>query len=177
MASTLNIGAKAPAWELPATDGKTYRLEDFKEEFLVVFFTCNHCPYVIGSDETTRKTAEKFTPAGVRFVGINVNSPVTHPADSFDNMVRRMEQNQFPWLYLYDRSQESARAYGAQRTPEFFVFNEDRVLVYTGRGVDSPRDSSMITANDLQNALTELTGGKSVSNPRTEAIGCTIKWD
>ena len=92
-------------------------------------------------------------------------------------MVKRMNQYSYPWLYLYDRSQESARAYGAQRTPEFFVFNRDRELVYTGRGTDSPRDASSITVNDLERALTEVTGGHPVSLPATEPIGCTIKWD
>jgi peroxiredoxin len=177
MPNTLPIGAKAPSFELPATDGKTYRLEDFNDDVLVVFFTCNHCPYVIGSDEVTRSTVEAFSGKGVRFVGINVNSPVSHPADSFDNMVKRMEQYNFPWLYLYDRSQESARAYGAQRTPEFFVFNEERELVYTGRGTDSPRDASSITVNDLEKALTELTDQGKVSITQTDPIGCTIKWD
>ncbi len=177
MANTLSVGAKAPVFELPATDGNTYKLEDLKDDVLVVFFTCNHCPYVIGSDEVTRNTVETFSGKGVRFVGINSNSPVSHPTDSFDNMVRRMEQYSFPWLYLYDRSQDTARAYGAQRTPEFFVFNRDRELVYTGRGTDSPREASAITVNDLENALTELTEGKTVSRRNTEPIGCTIKWD
>ena len=177
MATTLNPGSKAPSFELPATDGNTYKLEDFSEKYLVVFFTCNHCPYVIGSDEITRKTVETFADKGVRFVGINSNSPVSHPTDSFDNMVKRMEQYKFPWLYLYDRSQDIARAYGAQRTPEFYVFNENRELVYTGRGTDSPRDASGLSVNDLDNALSELTNGKPVSKTMTDAIGCTIKWD
>lgn len=177
MANTLRIGEKAPSFELPATDGNTYKLEDLNDKYLVVFFTCNHCPYVIGSDEVTRKTAEAFAGRGVRFVGINSNSPVSHPSDSFDNMVKRMEQYSFPWLYLYDRSQEVASAYGAQRTPEFFVFNEERELVYTGRGTDSPRDASMITANNLEDALDELTKGKAVSLAQTDSIGCTIKWE
>ena len=177
MANTLNIGAKVPSFELPATDGNTYKLEDLTDKYLVIFFTCNHCPYVIGSDEVTRKTVEAFKGKGVRFVGINSNSPVSHPSDSFDNMVKRMDQYTFPWLYLYDRSQEIAGAYGAQRTPEFFVFNEERKLVYTGRGTDSPRDASGITENNLEDALSELTEGKSVSIPVTDSIGCTIKWD
>ena len=177
MATTLNPGSKAPSFELPATDGNTYKLEDFSEKYLVVFFTCNHCPYVIGSDDITQKTVETYSDQGVRFVGINSNSPVSHPSDSFDNMVKRMEQYNFPWLYLYDKSQDIARAYGAQRTPEFFVFNENRELVYSGRATDSPRDASGISVNDLDKALSELTNGKPVSTTLTDAIGCTIKWD
>ncbi len=177
MSYTLKTGEKAPSFELPATDGKTYRLEDFKEEILVIFFTCNHCPYVIGSDEVTRRTAETFADKGVRFVGINSNSPRTYPADSFENMVKRMQQYHFPWLYLYDRSQEVATAYGALRTPHFFVFDDARKLVYTGRGTDSPRNASGITVNDLERTLTELTQGQQVSVPLTNPIGCTIKWE
>ncbi len=178
MAFTLQIGQSAPEFTLPATDGKTYRLQDFDDApILVLFFTCNHCPYVIGSDEVTRKTAEKFSPRGVRFVGINSNSPNTYAEDSFDNMIKRMEEKKFPWIYLYDRSQEVARAYGALRTPHFYVFDKDRKLVYTGRGVDNPRDTSKMTVNDLDNALTEITEGKPVSTPATNPIGCNVKWE
>jgi peroxiredoxin len=177
MAYTLQTGQKPPFFGLPATDGKTYKLTDFKEPYLVIFFTCNHCPYVIGSDEITRKTAEKYAGKGVRFVGINSNSPNTYPADSFDNMVKRMKQYLFPWLYLHDRSQDVARAYGALRTPHFFIFNEKRELVYTGRSTDNPKDSRSITVYDLDRALEELTSGKKVSVPVTNPIGCTIKWE
>jgi peroxiredoxin len=175
---TLELGATAPDFRLPATDGKTYRLSDFQEaKALVVFFTCNHCPYVTGSDETTRRTAERFASHGVRFVGINSNSKRTYAEDSFEHMVARMQQHKFPWVYLHDESQDIARAYGALRTPHFFVFNAQRQLVYTGRGVDSPRDPSRITANDLANALEELVAGRPVRVPKTNPIGCNVKWD
>ncbi len=177
MAFTLQIGEKAPGFELPATDGNTYKLEDFKEKYLVIFFTCNHCPYVIGSDEVTRKTAEKYEGKGVRFVAINSNSKNTYPEDDFDHMVARMKEHNFPWKYLYDESQEVALAYGALRTPHFFVFNEDRELVYTGRGVDNPKDSSRIQVNDLDRTLDELTSGKEISVNVTNPIGCNVKWE
>ena len=178
MAFTLQLGAKAPDFDLPATDGKTYQLADFSEaKVLVVFFTCNHCPFVTGSDEVTRKTAEKFASQGVRFVGINSNSKTTHPTDDFEHMVARMEEHKFPWTYLYDESQDVARAYGGLRTPHFFVFDADRKLVYTGRGVDNPRDTSKMTVNDLENALTEHLAGKPVTTPLTNPIGCNVKWD
>ena len=178
MAFTLQLGEKAPDFRLPATDGKTYELSDFDNvDVLVVFFTCNHCPYVIGSDEVTRKTVEKFTPQGVRFVGINSNSKNTYAEDDFEHMVARMEQHKFPWLYLYDESQAVAKAYGALRTPHFFVFDKDRRLVYTGRGVDNPRETSKMKVNDLERALEEHLAGKSVSIPLTNPIGCNIKWE
>lgn len=176
MAYTLQTGEKAPYFELPATDGKTYKLSDFTDPYLVIFFTCNHCPYVIGSDEVTRKTAGNFADKGVRFIGINSNSALSHPADSFDNMKKRMAQYSFPWLYLYDESQDIVKAYGAISTPHFFVFNENREVVYTGRGSDSPRDASGISVNDLDRVLDELTSGREISVPVTNPIGCSIKW-
>jgi peroxiredoxin len=178
MAFTLDIGDQAPSFELPATDGKTYSLSDFGEaKVLVVFFTCNHCPYVTGSDESTRATADRFASQGVKFVGINANSPNTYAEDSFDHMVARMEQEEFPWTYLYDASQDVARAYGALRTPHFYVFDADRKLIYTGRGVDNPRDASQATVHDLDRALEEHLAAKPVSTPKTNPIGCNVKWD
>lgn len=177
MGFTLDIGATAPDFRLPATDGNTYTLSDLKEEFLVLFFTCNHCPYVIGSDEVTRATAEKFAGLGVRFAGINSNSANTYQVDDFPHMVERMKEHQFPWIYLRDETQEVALAYGALRTPHFFVFDGDRKLVYTGRAVDQPKDSSRISVNDLDRVLEELTSGKPVSVEITNPIGCNVKWE
>lgn len=178
MPFTLQLGAKAPNFDLPATDGKKYSLNDFTHaKALVVFFTCNHCPYVLGSDEVTRKTAEKFAKRGVQFVGINSNSENTVPADSFEMMQERMNLHRFPWTYLYDKSQEVAKAYGALRTPHFYLFDQNRHLVYTGRGVDSPRDTSKMTVNDLERAIEELLSGKPISIPLTNPIGCNVKWE
>ena len=178
MSYTLQPGRKAIDFRLPATDGREYSLADFDDHtFLVVFFTCNHCPYVTGSDEVTRATAEKYRDKGVTFVGINSNSEHTYEEDSFPNMVERMKKYNFPWKYLYDRDQSVAREYGALKTPHFFVFNKERVLVYTGRGVDSPRDTSRMTVNDLDRALGELISGDKISVPLTNPIGCNIKWE
>ena len=177
MSFTLEIGATAPDFKLPATDGSSYALSDFKEEFLVIFFTCNHCPYVIGSDEATRATAKRFASEGVKFIGINSNSASTYAEDDFPHMVSRMEEEQFPWLYLYDESQEVALAYGALRTPHFYLFNRERKLLYTGRAVDQPRDSNRITINDLERVLEEVIAGLVVSVPVTNPIGCNVKWE
>ena len=176
MPFTLKLGQTAIDFNLPATDGKQYTLNDFTDaEILVLFFTCNHCPYVIHSDEITRKSALHFKNA--RFVGINSNSPNTYPEDDFEHMKIRMKEQRFPWVYLHDETQETAKHYGALRTPHFFVFDDKRKLVYCGRGVDSPRDPSKITVNDLDNALEELSKGHKVSNPLTNPIGCNVKWD
>jgi len=178
MAFTLDIGSKAIDFKLPATNGKTYSLDSFKDsKYLVIFFTCNHCPYVINSDEVTRKTVEKFKPLGVEFVGINSNSKNTYKEDDFDGMVARMDRYKFPWKYLYDETQEVAFAYGALRTPHFYVFDGERKLVYTGRGVDNPRETAKMTVNDLDRTLEELTAGNKISVPVTNPIGCNVKWE
>ncbi len=178
MTFTLQPGESAPGFSLPSTDGRTYGLADFAgAETLVVFFTCNHCPYVTGSDEVTRVTAEKYASRGVRFVGINSNSEVTHPDDDLDHMVTRMNVHRFPWTYLRDLSQEAARAYGALRTPHFYVFDRNRKLVYTGRGVDSPGDTNGMKVNDLEEALEDVAAGRPVRTPLTNPIGCNVKWE
>jgi len=178
MSYTLQPGSHAPDFYLKATDGQYYRLENFSDaDILVLFFTCNHCPYVLGSDEVTRDTVTNFKDRGIRFVAINSNSANTYLEDSYGNMVSRMDEKKFPWLYLHDETQNTAMAYGALKTPHFFVFGKDRKLVYTGRAVDQPRDASKITVNDLDRTLNELLAGQKVSVPVTNPIGCNIKWD
>ena len=178
MGYTLNLKEKAPDFLLPATDGNSYSIRDFSAaQFLVIFFTCNHCPYVVNSDEVTRATVDKFQKQGVRFVAINSNSKSTYAEDSFENMKTRMEEKKFPWVYLYDESQDIARAYGALCTPHFFVFNHKRALVYTGRGVENPKEAATSTCNDLERTLEECLTGIAVSMPKTNPIGCNIKWE
>jgi len=178
LAYTLTIGDQAPDFDLVGTDVDYYSLDSFKDfDNLIIFFTCNHCPYVTGSDEVTRKTVEKFNNKQFKFIAINSNSKNTYEEDSFDNMVKRMDEFKFPWLYLYDKTQKTAKDYGALKTPHFYVFNQERKLVYTGRGVDSPKDSSNIKVNDLDRVLSELVENKKISVPVTNPIGCNIKWD
>lgn len=178
MSYTLEVGEEAPNFEsLLSTDGKFYSLSDInKRPFKVIFFTCNHCPYVTGSDELTRSVAIKFQ-TEVEFVGINSNSKNTYEEDSYKNMVLRMEGFDFPWLYLHDESQRTAVDYGALKTPHFFLFDESWKLLYTGRNTDNPRDTSQRTTNDLHDALKEVIDGTEISVPVTNPIGCNIKWD
>lgn len=177
MSYTIPIGANAPKFKLKATNGKSYSLEDFqKSKGLLVFFTCNHCPYVLGSEESTRETCEMFKKE-LSAVAINSNSPSTYPEDSFVRMVERMEEKKFPWIYLYDSSQEVALAYGALKTPHFFLFNEERKLIYTGREVDNPKNSKLALKNDLRQAIKEFLNGENISTAVTNPIGCNIKWE
>lgn len=175
---TLQIGDGVPEFSLPATDGNSYSNSDFTDaRVFVVFFTCNHCPFVVGSDEKTRQTFEKYAPKGVAFVGINSNSKNTYEHDDFPHMVERMKEHGFPWKYLYDESQEVAVAYGALRTPHFFVFDKDRKLVYTGRAIDNPKDWALSTTNELEDALDAALAGSEIATPVTNPLGCNVKWD
>ena len=177
MSFTLQLGQKAPEFNLISTSNENISLSSFNSKFLVVFFTCNHCPYVTGSDEVTRQTVNKFKDKDVSFIAINSNSANTYQEDSFENMVLRMEENNFPWVYLHDADQEIAMKYGALKTPHFYVFNEQRELVYTGRGVDSPLDANKIKINNLELVLDELTSNTLISIPITNPIGCSVKWE
>ena len=177
MSFTLRLGQKAPEFNLISTSKEKVSISSFDSKFLVIFFTCNHCPYVTGSDEVTRQTANKFKDKDVSFVAINSNSANTYQEDSFENMVLRMEEYEFPWVYLHDADQEIALKYGALKTPHFYVFNEQRELIYTGRGVDSPLDANKIKINNLELVLDELTSNTLISIPITNPIGCSVKWE
>ena len=177
MSFTLRLGQKAPEFNLISTSNENVSISSFDSKFLVIFFTCNHCPYVTGSDEVTRQTANKFKDKDVSFIAINSNSANTYQEDSFENMVLRMEEYNFPWVYLHDADQEIALKYGALKTPHFYVFNEQRELVYTGRGVDSPLDANKIKINNLELVLDELTSNTLISIPITNPIGCSVKWE
>jgi peroxiredoxin len=178
MPFTIPLRSPLPDFTLSGTDGAVYSNKSFREaKALVIFFTCNHCPYVINSDESTRQIANRFQKEGVAFIGINSNSKNTYHQDSFKNMVLRMEEKKFPWTYLYDPTQETALRFGALRTPHFFVFDETRKLVYSGRSIDSPKDPANASTNDLEKALEELLEKKNITTPLTNPIGCNVKWD
>jgi peroxiredoxin len=177
MAFTLDIGKPAPDFDLPATDGRRYRLADFAASpLLVVCFTCNHCPYVIGNEAREKAFAGKYIPRGVAYVAINSNDVNIHEEDSFSHMQARATALGFTWPYLYDESQAVAKAYGALKTPHFFVFDKSRALRYVGRMDNSPRDASQARTHELADALDALLAGKPVPAPVTDAIGCTVKW-
>jgi len=173
----LKLGDAAPDFRLPAVDGKTYTLSSFQDaKVLVVFFTCNHCPYVQGWDGRVIALQEQFQGKGVRFVGINANETVHYPDDRFEKMVDRAKEMKFNWTYLRDESQAVARAYDAACTPEFYVFDAARKLRYHGRVDDNYKDPKGATSHDLRNALEDLTDGRDVRMPLSPAMGCSIKW-
>lgn len=177
MAFTLEIGKVAPDFELPATDGKTYRLADFAAApVLVMSFTCNHCPYVIGNETRENAFVQKYQARGLAYVAINSNDINAYAEDDFPHMKARAKTLGFTWPYLRDEAQAVAKAYGAIKTPHFFVFDKSRTLRYVGRMDNSPRDASGAKTHELADAVEALLAGKPVTLPTTEAIGCTVKW-
>jgi len=177
MAFTLTIGQKAPDFQLPGVDGKTYSLAGFKDaKVLVVLFSCNHCPYVIGSEDRINKFYADYAPKGVALVAINSNETQNHPTDSFDHMVQRAKEKNFKYPYLRDETQKIALAYGALRTPHFYLFDADRRLRYTGRMDDNPREPGKEKTHELRDAIETLLAGKKPSVERTNPIGCNVKW-
>ncbi|KPK59485.1 MAG: redoxin [Planctomycetes bacterium SM23_32] len=177
MAFTLEIGERAPDFDLPGLDGSDYSLDDFSDaEVLVVVFSCNHCPYVIGSEDRMNAFYADYAPKGVAMVAINSNETENHPTDDFDHMKQRAAQKGFRFPYLRDETQETARAYGALRTPHFFVFDEARRLRYTGRMDDNPREEAKATTRELLDAVDALLAGEEVPAAMTNPIGCNVKW-
>ncbi len=178
MAYTLSIGENAPDFDLVGTDVDYYSLDSFQEyENLIIFFTCNHCPYVTGSDEVTRATVEKFQGPRFKFVAINSNSKNTYEEDSFENMVKRIDDLKFPWLYLYDETQEVAKSFKAACTPEFYLFNNEKTLEYRGRLDDSsPGNGIEPSGIDVREAIENLLNGKEVNQAQHPSMGCNIKW-
>jgi len=178
MSFTLSLGQKAPDFNLPGVDGEKYSLASFKDaKILVVFFSCNHCPYVIGSEDRINKFYDDYAPKGVAMVAINSNETAGHPTDSFDHMVQRAKEKQFKFAYVRDDSQEVALAYGGLRTPHFYVFDADRKLRYTGRMDDNPRNPGKETTHELRDAVDALLAGKKPPVELTNPIGCNVKWE
>ncbi len=173
----LKIGDPAPDFELPGVDGKVHRLEDFAEkEVLGVAFLCVHCPYVMAYEGRYIDIQNDYAPKGVQLVGINPNDSTKYPEDSFENMKRRAEDKNYPFPYLRDKTQEVADAYGAQATPEFFIFDKDRKLAYRGRLDDNHRDPSAVQETYLRDALDAILAGEEPPKSFVPAIGCSIKW-
>lgn len=177
MAFTLQLNQQAPDFRLPATDGHSYSLADFQNaKVLVIAFTCNHCPYVINSEERILAFDSDYKPRGVQLVCINSNAETTYQDDDFAHMVERVRERGFQFPYLHDESQEVALAYGALRTPHYFVFDEERRLRYTGRMDDNPRSPGNETTHELRDAVETLLKGEEVEVPLTNPIGCNVKW-
>lgn len=172
----MSIGQPAHEFSLKGVDAKTYSLADFADKpVLVVVFWCNHCPYVKAYEDRTIDIAKKYAEQ-VAFVAINANDPVKYPEDSFENMQRHAQEKGYPFPYLFDETQQVARAYQAERTPEFFVFDADRKLRYHGRLDDNLEQPNQVKQAYLREALDALLADREPPVTVTQPVGCTIKW-
>ena len=169
---------KAPDFSLKGTDGQTHSFADCQgENGTLVMFICNHCPYVIAVVERLVETCEKLKEHGIGCVAIMANDTEKYPADSFENMQKFSEQYKFGFPYLIDETQETAKAYDAVCTPDFFGFDKDGILQYRGRldsAANKPADEN--TVPELLNAMIEITEKGAVSAAQTPSMGCSIKW-
>lgn len=173
----LSIGSSIPIFSLPATDGKTYGVTDLMgRNATVILFWCNHCPYVIPNQDRVISMQADYIDRGVKFAAICANNSVTHPDDSFLNMQRRAEQMGYNFPYLHDENQKVAREFGAERTPEVFMFTSDGTLCYHGRIDDNHEDVRKARYHDLRDAIESVLAGGIPDPPQTGAYGCTIKW-
>ena len=174
----INIGDSVPSFNLPATSGESLSLDQIRgEQATVIMFWCNHCPYVIPNQQRVIEMQEAYRSKGVNFVAIGSNSSLSHPADSFENMKIRAEEQAYNFPYLRDERQAVARAYGAERTPHVFLADSALRLAYRGRIDDSPTDPAKVSSPDLQNAIEAVLAGERPDPAETGAIGCSIKWN
>src|SRR5262249_44394308 len=139
-------------------------------------FTCNHCPYAQAWEDRINAIARDYAPQGVRLLAINSNNPLVSPGDSWEHMTRRAREKQFTFPYLYDESQEVACVYGAERTPEFFIFDATGRLRYQGAPDDNYEDEHAVKHHYVREALDAILADQEAPIPQTQPVGCTIKW-
>jgi len=174
--STLSIGSKAPDFDLLSVDGNNYSLNSFKnKQGLIIVFGCNHCPYVIANEDRLIEIQTDFEDK-IQVVEINSNDDLNYPEDSYEEMKIRAQEKGFNFPYIRDDSQEVAKSYGATHTPEIFLFDSKRELVYHGKIDDNWQSPSQVKTKYLRNAIDEMLSVKEISVPETFSIGCTIKW-
>lgn len=174
---SLHIGSELPPFRsLRGVDGRTYSSNDFRNEILVIVFSCNHCPYVQAYEDRMMALQRDYGSKNVQLVAINSNDEKNYPDDSFDRMVERAQKRMFNFIYLRDEDQSAADRFGATHTPQFFVFDNERKLRYSGKMDDNWKEPELVKEPFLRNALDALLGGEAVQVAETYSIGCTIKW-
>lgn len=174
----LPLGTSAPDFSLPDTQGNMVSLRDFEQTpALLVIFMCNHCPFVKHILSCLVELVKQYQEKGVAVVGINSNDVASFPEDRPEMMAKVANETGFTFAYLYDETQEVAKAYRAACTPDFFLFDKDRKLVYRGQMDDSrPGNNIPVTAADLRAALDAVLEGKQVPQDQKPSMGCNIKW-
>lgn len=175
--TTVPLGTPIFPFDLSSVDGRDYSVESFKDaQVLVVVFSCNHCPYAKASWPLLIDLYHKLKDRGVAFVAINPNDEIQYPEDDFGTMKIRAKEWGIPFPYLRDESQEVAQAYDARCTPDIYVYDKERKLVYRGRINDNWQDPSKLTRHDLRDAIEALLQGEKPKEPQFPSMGCSIKW-
>lgn len=169
------LGTPCPEFALPGVDGRTWKHTEFRTPALLVVFMCNHCPYVQAVDDRINALAQTFQ-GQCEVVAISSNDAEQYPEDSFEAMGHRAEEKGYRFRYLYDRTQEVAKAFGAVCTPDFFLYGTDRRLAYRGRLDDNWKESNKVKHPELRHAIENLLEGKTLSAKQHPSMGCSIKW-
>jgi len=176
----VKVGDKAPDFSLKNVDGKVVSLSDYRsQKGAIVIFTCNHCPYAKLYEDRIIALHQEYAPKGFPVIAINPNAPEIVPEDSYENMQKRAKEKNYPFPYLFDETQEIARAYGATKTPHVFLLKNDGeafTVAYIGAIDDSPNDPKKVQKRYLAEAIDALLAGKPVPTPETKAIGCSVKY-
>lgn len=174
----LELGTQARDFCLPDTSGKEICLADFKDaQALLLVFMCNHCPYVMHIADALSGFAREYQPKGLAVIGINSNDANNYPADAPEKMVQEASARGYSFPYLYDESQEVAKSYMAACTPDFFLFDQARRLVYRGQFDDSrPKSNIPVSGKDMRAAVDALLAGKPIAEEQKPSVGCNIKW-
>ncbi len=171
------LGSDLPEFSLIGTDSKTYSQQYFKDaKAALVVFTCNHCPYVKGSEAELYNLIAHANLSGLRALLISSNDAEQYPEDSFELMQKKHSEQKLPFPYLYDADQSVARLFDAQCTPECYLFNQTGQLVYHGALNDSPRDASKVMRRSLSTAIDQVLAGNTIVSAFEHPIGCSIKW-
>ena len=175
--ANLKIGDKAISFNLPGVNGANHSLQEYSgKNALAVIFSCNHCPYVRAWEDRMVQIQADYAPKGVQLVAINANDAVKYPEDSFEKMKERAKEKHFNFPYLRDEKQEVTRAYGAERTPEVFLFDKAGTLRYHGVIDDNYDSPDAVKVKYLRDALDSVLLGKQPATTDTKPVGCTIKW-
>ncbi len=175
--ANLKIGDKAIPFTLIGVDDQQHSLDDYADKkAVVVIFSCNHCPYVRAWEDRMVQIQADYAEKGVQLIAISANDATKYPDDSFPKMKERAREKGFNFPYLYDETQEVARAYGAERTPEVFLFDQERILRYHGAIDDNYEDPNAVRTHYLREALDAVLAGQEPSIKETPPVGCTIKW-
>jgi peroxiredoxin len=174
--ANVKIGDQALPFNLPGVDGKQHSLAEYSGKNVVLIFSCNHCPYVRAWEDRMVQIQSDYEGKGVQLVAVNANDASKYPDDSFEKMQERAVEKHFNFPYLRDESQQVARAYGAERTPEVFLFDMKGKLRYHGVIDDNYDNPAAVKVKFLRDALDSVLSGGLPVTTETKPIGCTIKW-